>query len=101
MASRPFDGGVPTGLAASPAPVRRPGFVRTGLLAAAVAAERVALWVPGALAAVSFLGGPPFVLAIAPLPGVGDLGFLGGSGGISPNSRGTGALWALAVGRPI
>ncbi|HLY35865.1 MAG TPA: hypothetical protein VKU35_04050 [Candidatus Limnocylindria bacterium] len=101
MASRPFDGGVPTGLAASPAPIRRPGFVRTGLLAAAVAAERVALWVPGALAAISFLGWVPFVLAIVTLPSVGDLGFFGSSLGISPNYPWNVALLALAVGMAI
>ena len=101
MASRPFDGPMTPDPAAGPAPARRRGLLRTGRLAASVAGERVALWVPGALAAIAFLGWIPFVLAIVTLPSVADLGFFGSSLGISPNFPLNVVLLALAVGLAI
>lgn len=101
MASRPLDGPISPAPATGPAPVQRPGFLRTGLFAAGVAGEQVALWVPGALAAIAFLGWIPFVLAIVTLPSVADLGFFGSSLGISPNFPLNVVMLALAVGLAI
>ena len=70
--------------AGGPAPVDGGGILDGGRIAARIAADRVELWVPGALAAVAFAGWIPFVLAIATLPSVGDLGFFGASIAISP-----------------
>jgi hypothetical protein len=92
MASRPFPDDTampPTGSA--------PGLVEAAGVAAALASERVELWVPGALASLPFAGWIPFVLAVVTLPSVGDLGFFGSSLGISPNFPWNVVVLALAV----
>jgi hypothetical protein len=102
MASRPFDNELsPEPMMDAPAPARRPGFVHSALVAAALASERITLWLPGALAAIAFLGWLPFVLAIVNLPTVGDLGYFGSSLGISPNYPWNVVVLALAGGLAI
>lgn len=49
---------------------------RRGLTAAALAADRPELWLPGALVSLLFAGWLPFVLVVVPLPGPGDLPFM-------------------------
>lgn len=61
------------------------GWLRNAATAAGLAADHVELWLPGALAALTFLGWLPFVLAVGTLPTVGDLGFFTSSLVLSPN----------------
>jgi hypothetical protein len=58
-----------------PSPLR--STVRNAGAAAVEAGDDSRRWLPGALAALAFLGWLPFVLAVVPLPSAGDLAFLG------------------------
>jgi hypothetical protein len=61
--------------------MRPPSSLRSTLrnaeAAAVEAGDDSRRWLPGALAALAFLGWLPFVLAVVPLPSAGDLAFLG------------------------
>jgi len=53
------------------------GWLRNASLAARLAADRGDLWLPGALAAVSYLAWIPLVITVAAAPRTSDLAFLG------------------------
>lgn len=72
------------GADAGSGPHRR-GWARSALVAAAIAAERAELWLPGGLAALAFLGWLPFLLAVVPVPGTGDLAFFVANLATSPS----------------
>jgi hypothetical protein len=55
------------------------GWLRNAGAAARVAAERGDLWLPGALASLTYLAWLPLVLTVAVLPRTSDLAFLGAS----------------------
>jgi hypothetical protein len=71
-------------IAASSPPTAR-SWLGNAWTAAELVADHPELWLPGALAALAFLGWLPFVLAVAPLPTVGDLGFFVSSVVLSPS----------------
>lgn len=58
-------------------PAGTPAWAQGAVVAAATAADRPELWIPGALATMAFLGWLPFMLAVAVLPSPGDLAFWG------------------------
>jgi hypothetical protein len=58
-----------------PSPLR--SSLRNAEAAAVEAGDDSRRWLPGALAALAFLGWLPFVLVVVPLPSAGDLAFLG------------------------
>lgn len=80
---------------------RDQGWLGNARRAAAFAADQVELWLPGTLAALAFLGWLPFVLVVATLPTVGDLGFFVSSVVLAPsypvNAILLGSAAALAV----
>ncbi len=53
------------------------GWLRNAGVAAVIAGDDSNRWLPGALAAIAFIGWLPFVLAVVPLPSAGDLAFFG------------------------
>lgn len=65
-----------------PRPARR---VSSARLAAALVADHAALWLPGALASLAFLGSAPFLLAVANPPNIGDLAFFAAGLVAAPN----------------
>jgi hypothetical protein len=54
-----------------------PRVLRDAAAAGRIAGNRSDLWIPGALAALAFVGWLPFVLAVVPLPSAADLAFFG------------------------
>ncbi|HET7685744.1 MAG TPA: hypothetical protein VFM19_05025, partial [Candidatus Limnocylindria bacterium] len=53
------------------------GWLATAGTALRVVIDRAELWIPGALAALAFVGWVPFVLAVVPLPDAGGLALFG------------------------
>jgi hypothetical protein len=55
----------------------RGGWVRDGAVAARLATERVDMWLPGALGALTYLAWQPLVITVGTVPRTSDLAFLG------------------------
>ena len=54
-----------------------PSWLRSAGQAANLVSGRAELWLPGAIAALAYLGWLPLVLAVSPFPRTSDLVFLG------------------------
>jgi hypothetical protein len=77
-----------------PRRARRPAAARQALV---LVADHAALWLPGALASLAFLGSAPFLLAVANPPNIGDLAFFAAGLVTAPNYPVNVYLLAAAV----